>query len=79
MLKKNLIRIAVDGNEANIFNRVGSNVYAFEILKQISQLTQKTNSQFDFTILLSRPPIKDWPQATAHWRYQVVKPRFFWT
>ena len=29
--KHQLIKLAIDGNEANIKNRVGSNVYAFEI------------------------------------------------
>ena len=38
------LQIAIDGNEANSLNRVGSNVYAFEILKSIEELTRKNTT-----------------------------------
>lgn len=76
------IRLAIDANEANVNNRVGSNVYAFEILKQLEQLTadgSKDNNRLESTILLAQPPVKDLPQPRPGWRYQVIKPAKFWT
>lgn len=73
----NTIKIAIDGNEANVQNRVGSNVYAFEIIKHLYWLTK--NKNIDVTILLSSPPNKDLPEANKKWRYQLVTPAKFWT
>ncbi|MFH2118350.1 MAG: glycosyltransferase family 1 protein [Candidatus Paceibacterota bacterium] len=74
----NKLRLAIDGNEANVTNRVGSNVYAFEVLKQLYQLT--TNKRrFDCTILLSQPAVDDLPKARSNWQYRVIKPARFWT
>ena len=76
------IRLAIDGNEANVINRVGSNVYAFEILKGIYKLTAKdspTQPKFDITVLLASPPVKDLPKPRKNWRYQLVGPKPFWT
>jgi glycosyltransferase involved in cell wall biosynthesis len=73
-----LTRIAIDGNEANVKNRVGSNVYAFEILHKLWYLT-KNSSLFDCTILLAHAPINELPPARKNWRYQLVKPAKLWT
>lgn len=72
------LRIAIDANEANTQNRVGSNVYAFEIINAIYELTKK-DPGFDFTILLSREPVADLPLPRPGWQYQVIKPAFLWT
>jgi len=71
------LRIAIDGNEANVAQRVGSNVYAFEIIKALETIAQKTEVQI--TVLLATEPLKDLPKARAGWRYQVIKPSFLWT
>ncbi|MFZ5376982.1 MAG: glycosyltransferase family 4 protein [Patescibacteria group bacterium] len=70
--------IAIDGNEANVTNRVGSNIFAYQILKNLELLTQKRRD-LHFTILLSSPPITDMPEQRQHWRYRVVTPKPFWT
>jgi len=71
------LRIAIDGNEANISSRVGSNVYAFEIIKNIYNIVR--NKPVKVTILLSSEPISDLPKENKKWKYQVVTPQKFWT
>ncbi len=76
------IKLAIDGNEANVINRVGSNVYAFEIIKAVYKLTAKespTQPRFDITVLLASFPVKDLPKPRNNWRYQLVGPKPFWT
>ncbi|MEA2056638.1 MAG: glycosyltransferase family 1 protein, partial [Patescibacteria group bacterium] len=72
------IHIAIDGCEANVTQRVGSNVYAFNIIKQISNLLRykkKTRA----TVLLSQKPVADMPKERINWQYKIVKPDKFWT
>ncbi len=68
--------IGVDGNEANVTNRVGVSTYTFEMLKyfQISS----TEAQ-GFVVYLRKPPLLDLPKETAFFRYRVVKPDFIWS
>jgi hypothetical protein len=72
------LRIAIDGNEANIKNRVGSNVYAFEVLWALERMT-RTRADIEITILVSTKPIQDLPQTRAGWNYQVIQPQPLWT
>ena len=72
------LKLAIDGNEANVTNRVGSNVYAFEVLKQLYKLTAD-KKKFTCTILLARPAVSDLPKARNNWHYQIIKPSRFWT
>lgn len=72
------LHIAIDGNEANVSQRVGSNVYAFEVLKQLFEQTQR-HSWLTCTVLLAQPPVVDFPQEQNNWRYRVLQPRPLWT
>lgn len=72
------LRLAIDGNEANLLNRVGSNVYAREIIGQLEKITRQ-RSDITTTVLLSQPPVADLPSARLGWKYQVIKPKFLWT
>ena len=45
------MKIGIDGNEANVENRVGSNVFAYEILRQFCK-TAETQKTIDFKIYL---------------------------
>jgi len=74
----NIIHIAIDGNEANVKDRVGSNVYAHQIIKQLAYLIKK-RSKLKATVLLSSPRKKDMPTAEKNWQYLVVKPQKMWT
>jgi len=72
------LHIAIDANEANIKNRVGSNVYAFEIIKAIYDLS-RSNKNLSFTILLNKKPIADLPSPRSGWKYKILKPALLWT
>lgn len=71
------LTIAIDGNEANVNNRVGSNVYAYEVISALVKLATK-NKDLQLVILLSTSAIKDMPKA-ANVRYEVITPQKLWT
>ncbi len=73
-----MIKIAIDGNEANVKNRVGSNTYAFAILTELYKLTA-TRKNLDVTVLLSSKKLADLPTARPNWRYMIVGPQKLWT
>lgn len=68
------MNIALIGYEANIKNRVGSNQYAFELLKALYQLDKKNN----YLIHLPSPPLPDLPPGRENWRYQISGPSRLW-
>lgn len=72
------VRIAVDANEANVANRVGSNIYAYKLLQELERLTRDTN-EFSFTVYVSSSIQADFPKQRAGWKYVVLTPRYFWT
>lgn len=72
------IHIAIDGREANITNRVGSNVYAFEIISHIEKLLQN-NPSVTVTVLLASEPISELPKERDRWKYVHFGPQKFWT
>ena len=72
------MRIAIDGNEANVKNRVGSNTYAFAILSELYKLTAKRQN-LEVTVLLSSKKQADLPKSRANWRYMVIGPQKLWT
>ncbi len=73
-----MLKIAIDGNEANVPNRVGSNTYAFAIISELYKLTANRKN-IDITILLSSKKLADLPASRNNWRYMVLGPRKFWT
>lgn len=70
-------RLALDGNEANTTQRVGSNVYAYEILQRLHAYSKR--DQVSCQVLLSTQPVADLPKEHTYWRYQVITPSFLWT
>lgn len=70
--------IAIDGNEANVLNRVGSNVYAFELLSAMERQLRR-RPQVRVVVMLARAPLPDMPSTRTGWRYQVVKRAPVWT
>jgi glycosyltransferase involved in cell wall biosynthesis len=72
------LNIAIDANEANTFDRVGSNVYAYQVLKHLDLITKK-DSSIKLTVLLSSKPVKDMPKTHEGLSYLVLKPKFLWT
>lgn len=73
-----MYHFAIDGNEANITQRVGSNVFAFELLVALEELT-RANTKVEWTVLLSSAAVEDLPEERKGWQYQVVGPKPFWT
>jgi len=65
--------IGIDGNEANVSQRVGSNIYSFELLQALSKL--KAN----VVVYLKNKPLDDLPKGNKRWQYKVVGPSKFWT
>ncbi len=86
------ILIGVDGNEANLENRVGVNQYAFELLWSIWRLVNgeemaneldvqpwnTNNHPISVTVYLRNTPIDDMPQPTEHFKYEVIGGSGLW-
>jgi glycosyltransferase involved in cell wall biosynthesis len=73
-----MTNICIDGNEANIPNRVGSNVYAYQVLKQIEKITRGIENH-NFTVVLRKAALNDMPQERVGWKYVCFGPKPFWT
>ena len=67
--------IGIDGNEANISQRVGSNVYAFELIKAIEAM-DKDN---EYIIYLREKKQPDLPKTRKKFAYRVISPKKLWT
>lgn len=67
--------IGIDANEANLKEPVGSNVYAFELIKAIEGLDQDN----EYLIYLREKKRKELPQIRKNFSYRVIPPRFLWT
>jgi len=66
--------IGLVGYEANIKNRVGSNQYAFELMKAIYQMDKKN----DYLVYLPSSPLPDLPKERNGWHYRVIGPSRLW-
>jgi hypothetical protein len=69
------MRIGVDGNEANITDRVGSGMYAFQLLKHMYEL----DTWNEYTVYLKAAPVLDMPRERKGWKYKVIGPEKLWT
>lgn len=83
-MSQSAITIGLDANEANVKERVGSNVYAFQILKYLNRFQLKKTGFFrsqnlNFHIYLKANPLPDLPKENENWRYHILKPKFLWT
>lgn len=70
--------IGIDGNEANIKDRVGVNTYAYEILKNIQKLQGTAGKKHVFIVYLKSQPLDDMPEETANFKYKVISGRGLW-
>ena len=68
------MKIGLDGNEANVKNRVGSGVYAYELLKEFAK-----NKDHNFKVYLKEKPRADLSKETLNLKYIVFGPKKFWT
>ncbi|MCL5783777.1 MAG: glycosyltransferase family 4 protein [Patescibacteria group bacterium] len=70
-----MMKIWIDGFEANVPQRLGSGQVAFELLKNLEKIDHKNN----YTILLPNLPMDDLPKERDGWKYQIIKPSKFKT
>lgn len=68
-------KIWIDGYEANVRERVGSNQVAFELLVNL----EKIDLENDYTILLPSKKMDDLPREREQWDYKILKPSLLWT
>lgn len=69
--------IGIDGNEANVENKVGIGQFAFELLRVFAENGHKYG--FEFQIYLKDDPCSHMPFETKNWRYIKIGPKKFWT
>jgi len=67
--------IGIDGNEANVKNRVGIGEFAFGVINGLHDLDEKNQ----YRIYLKQPPLADLPGESKNWQYRVFGPQFLWT
>jgi glycosyltransferase involved in cell wall biosynthesis len=68
--------IGVDGNEANVQNKVGVSVYTLNLLNYF----KKNSDRFTrFKIFLKEKPLPQLPSSSKYFSYEVVSGKFFWT
>lgn len=72
------IVIGIDANEANVAQRVGSNVYAFEILWALYRWLERTQ-RFSVRVFVAAPPLTDMPPAREGWEYVHIPQAPLWT
>ena len=70
--------IGIDGNEANVEKRVGVNVYAFELLRAISQLQKSGVINHRLIVFLKRPPMSDMPKEMQNFKYKIIRGGGVW-
>ena len=70
--------IGIDGNEANIKERVGVHQYAFEILWGLYKLQDINNPESEFVIYLKNTKNADLPPQKQGWKYKIIRGGRLW-
>lgn len=70
--------IGIDGNEANVENRVGVNTYVFNVLWGLYNLSNAKKSKNKYIIYLKSKPHSDLPKDTKNWSYKILNSNRFW-
>src|SRR5258708_2372492 len=68
--------IGVDGNEANVNEKVGVSVYTYELLKYFQR---HSNASQEFLVFLKSKPNLELPVEKDHFHYEVVPGNFLWS
>ncbi|MFA5769953.1 MAG: glycosyltransferase family 1 protein [Patescibacteria group bacterium] len=71
-----MIKIGVDGNEANVEKKVGVSVYAQNILEYFRK---NASLETQFEVYLKNPPLTDLPEENNYFKYKVVHGNFLWS
>lgn len=70
--------IGIDGNEANVQNRVGVNKYAFKLLWELHKLNENKAKPHNLIVYLKNEPLFDLPKETKNFRYKVLDGSGLW-
>lgn len=68
------MNIGLDGNEANVINRVGSGQYAASLLSEFAKV-----KNHNIIVYLKEKPLADLPRETSCFKYKVFGPKKLWT
>ena len=72
------MNIGIDGNEANVENRVGVNKYALEMLWGLQKENEKRANPNSLIVYLKNNPLPDLPKETYYFKYKVLGGRGLW-
>ncbi|KKU10542.1 MAG: Glycosyl transferase group 1 [Candidatus Woesebacteria bacterium GW2011_GWB1_45_5] len=70
--------IGIDGNEANISERVGVNEYPFQILQNLAKLQEKGECGHSLIVYLKEKPLPDLPKETQNFKYKIIPGGGLW-
>ncbi|AKM83672.1 hypothetical protein A2422_02240 [Candidatus Woesebacteria bacterium RIFOXYC1_FULL_31_51] len=70
--------IGIDGNEANVKNRVGVNKYAFEMIWGLYKLTQNKPYEHNLIVYLKNVPLEDLPKERENFKIKVIPGGGLW-
>lgn len=70
--------IGIDGNEANVKQRVGINTYAYELLKNFVKLQDVKKGKHHLIVYLKEKPLPDMPKETQNFKYKILPGGGFW-
>jgi len=68
--------IGVDGNEANVTQKVGVSVYIVNLLYYFKS---KASSKLNFKIFLKNQPLDQLPKESRYFTYKIVPGKFLWS
>jgi glycosyltransferase involved in cell wall biosynthesis len=77
-LKNKKMIIGIDGNEANVSERVGVNTYAYELLKNLWKLQGEWKNEHKLIVYLKEKPGSDMPEETDCFKYKVIEGGGLW-
>lgn len=70
--------IGIDGNEANVRDRVGVNKYAFEMLWGLKKINKDKPNSHHLIVYLKNEPLNDLPKETNNFKYKVLSGKGLW-
>lgn len=70
--------IGIDGNEANIENRVGVNEYAFQLLWNLYKLQESEENPHNLIVYLKEKPREDLPKEKQNFKYKIISGGGMW-
>jgi len=70
--------IGIDGNEANVENRVGVNQYGYELLSSLRKLQDSWKDKHEIIVYLKEKPLSDMPESSSFFKYKVLPGKNYW-